>query len=120
MVRILGRLNVNIGDIVLEKAPKIVKYTSPTIQKEILYIITNRVRRKICEKIENINFCYLVDEGRDESNRENMLIILLILLVVLQNGILSYIMLKAIGIARMVSSDEHDTRKSINRIGNLH
>jgi hypothetical protein len=33
MIRLIGRLNVNIDDVVLGKALKNVKYTSPTIQK---------------------------------------------------------------------------------------
>jgi len=31
MIRLIGRLNVDIDDVALEKAPKNAKYTSPTI-----------------------------------------------------------------------------------------
>ncbi|XP_023740134.1 uncharacterized protein LOC111888236 [Lactuca sativa] len=57
-------------------APKHASYTSPTIQKEILNLISNRVRRMICEEIDGGKFCLLVDEARDESNREQMSIVL--------------------------------------------
>ncbi|XP_047317558.1 zinc finger MYM-type protein 1-like [Impatiens glandulifera] len=46
MIKLMGRLNVNIGDIVLEKAPRNATYTSPTIQKEILHIFANKVKKK--------------------------------------------------------------------------
>ncbi|KAL7596374.1 hypothetical protein Lser_V15G28024 [Lactuca serriola] len=57
-------------------APKHASYTSPTIQKEILNLISNRVRRMICEEIDGGKFCLLLDEARDESNREQMSIVL--------------------------------------------
>ncbi|XP_023748808.2 uncharacterized protein LOC111897038 [Lactuca sativa] len=57
-------------------APKHVSYTSPTIQKEILNLISNRVRRMICEEIDGGKFCLLVHEARDDSNREKMSIVL--------------------------------------------
>ncbi|XP_047309641.1 uncharacterized protein LOC124913063 [Impatiens glandulifera] len=63
MIKLMGRLNVNIGDIVLEKAPRNATYTSPTIQKEILHIFANKVRKKIREEIGDAKFCILVDEG---------------------------------------------------------
>ncbi|XP_034920185.2 uncharacterized protein [Populus alba] len=72
----MGRLNVDIDDVVLEKAPKNAKYTSPTIQKEILHILANKVRKKICEEVRDAKFCILVDEAKDASNKEQMAIVL--------------------------------------------
>ncbi|XP_023742589.1 uncharacterized protein LOC111890735 [Lactuca sativa] len=57
-------------------APKHASYTSRTIQKEILNLIANRVRRMICDEIDGGKFCLLVDEARDKSNREQMSIVL--------------------------------------------
>ncbi|XP_034897677.1 uncharacterized protein [Populus alba] len=76
MIRLMGRLNVDIDDVVLEKAPKNAKYTSPTIQKEILHILANKVRKKICEEVRDAKFCILVDEAKDASNKEQMAIVL--------------------------------------------
>ncbi|XP_061968323.1 uncharacterized protein LOC133691734 [Populus nigra] len=76
MIRLMGRLNVDIEDVVLEKAPKNAKYTSPTIQKEILYILAKKVRKKICEEVRDAKFCILVDEAKDASNKEQMAIVL--------------------------------------------
>ena len=76
MIRLIGRLNVDIDDVVLEKALKNAKYTSPTIQKEILHILTNKVRKKICEEVRDAKFCILVDEAKDASNKEQMAIVL--------------------------------------------
>ncbi|XP_042437253.1 uncharacterized protein LOC122023248 [Zingiber officinale] len=69
-------MNENIGDIVLEKAPKNAKYTSPDIQKDILNIFANQVRTKIRKEIGDAKFCILVDEARDTSNKEQMSIVL--------------------------------------------
>ncbi|XP_075661621.1 uncharacterized protein LOC142631367 [Castanea sativa] len=52
------------------------KYTSPTIQKEILHILANKVQNAIREEIGDAKFCILVDEARDESERGQMAIIL--------------------------------------------
>ncbi|XP_073133300.1 uncharacterized protein [Henckelia pumila] len=69
-------MNEIIGEIVLEKAPKNAKYTSPDIQKDILNIISNQVRTKIRKEIGDAKFCILVDEARDASNKEQMAIVL--------------------------------------------
>nr|XP_023884511.1 zinc finger MYM-type protein 1-like [Quercus suber] len=62
--------------VVLENAPWNAKYTSPTIQKEILHILASKVRNAIREEIRDAKFCILVDEARDESKIEQMAIIL--------------------------------------------
>jgi DNA-directed RNA polymerase subunit E'/Rpb7 len=76
MIRLIGRLNVDIDDVVLEKASKNTKYTSPIIQKEILHILANKVRKKICEEVRDAKFCILVDESKDASNKEQIAIVL--------------------------------------------
>ena len=76
MISLMAKLNVEINDIVLEKAPGNAKYTSPMIQKDILHILATKVREKICEEVGNAKFCILVDEAKDESNKEQMAIVL--------------------------------------------
>ncbi|XP_057461087.1 uncharacterized protein LOC130751498 [Actinidia eriantha] len=76
MIKLMGKLNVEINDVVLEKAPKNAKYTSPTIQKEILHILANKMITKIREEIGDAKFYILVDEAKDASNREQMAIVL--------------------------------------------
>ena len=56
MIRLMGRLNVDIDDVVLEKALKNTKYTSPTIQKEILHIFTNKIKKRFVKKLEMQSF----------------------------------------------------------------
>ena len=70
----MGRLNVEIDDVVLQKAMKNTKYTSPTIQKKILHILANKVRKKICEEVRDEKFVFLVDKAKDASNKEQMAI----------------------------------------------
>ncbi|XP_073119671.1 uncharacterized protein [Henckelia pumila] len=56
MIKFMEKMNESIGDIVLEKAPKNAKYTSPDIQKDILNIISNQVRTKIRKEIGDAKF----------------------------------------------------------------
>ncbi|XP_024200645.1 zinc finger MYM-type protein 1-like [Rosa chinensis] len=70
------RMNEEVAKITLENAPRNATYTSPRIQKEILSILVNRVRRKISEEVGEAKFCLLVDEALDESRKEQMAIIL--------------------------------------------
>ncbi|XP_074265702.1 uncharacterized protein LOC141588147 [Silene latifolia] len=52
------------------------QYIASSIQKEILHIISNKVRNYIREEIGESKFCIMVDEARDESKREQMAIVL--------------------------------------------
>lgn len=76
MVKLIARLNVDVANVIMEKAPKNAIYTSPTIQKEVLHILANKVRKKIREKIGEAKFCILIDEARDVSHKEQMAIVL--------------------------------------------
>ena len=76
MIKFTSTFNNKVASVVLENAPRNAKYTSPTIQKEILHILTSNVRNAICEEIGDAKFCILVDEAQDESKREQMAIIL--------------------------------------------
>ncbi|GMY39380.1 TTF-type domain-containing protein [Fagus crenata] len=76
MLKYTASINENIAEVILENAPGNAKYTSPDIQKEILNILATRVRNKIREEIGDAKFCILVDEALDESNKEQMAIVL--------------------------------------------
>ena len=76
LIKFTSTFNDKVASVVLENAPRNAKYTSPTIQKKILHILTYSVRNAIHEKIGNAKFCILVDEARDESKREQIAIIL--------------------------------------------
>ncbi|XP_050248602.1 uncharacterized protein LOC126695841 [Quercus robur] len=76
LIKLTSTFNDKVASVVLENAPGNAKYTSPTIQKEILHILANNVRNAIREEIGDAKFCILVDEARDESKREQMAIIL--------------------------------------------
>ncbi|KAL4610519.1 hypothetical protein ACB092_08G056000 [Castanea dentata] len=67
--------NNNVVEI-MAKAPKNAIYTSPQIQKEILHVISTRVKKAIREEIGDAKFCILVDEARDESMKEQMVVVL--------------------------------------------
>ena len=72
MIRILASYYDKVEQVVLENAPKFAKYTSPTIQKEILHVIASKVWSKIREDIGDSKFCIIVDE----SKREQMALVL--------------------------------------------
>ncbi|XP_022895247.1 zinc finger MYM-type protein 1-like [Olea europaea var. sylvestris] len=86
LVDAFGKMNVEVGKVVLGNAPKNATYTSPDIQKEILNIMANKVRQRIRGEIGNAIFSILVDEARDEFSQEQMAIILRF---VRSNGILT-------------------------------
>ena len=69
-------MNVDISNVVLEKAPKNAMYTSPKVQKDILHILASKIRKKIREEIGDSKFCILVDEAIDASHKEQMAIVL--------------------------------------------
>ncbi|XP_075473351.1 uncharacterized protein LOC142504358 [Primulina tabacum] len=76
LVKFQGELCKEIGDIILDKASKNAKYTSPSIQQEILKIIVDLVQSKIRDEVGDAKFCILVDEAIDESRRSQMAIVL--------------------------------------------
>ncbi|XP_071923119.1 uncharacterized protein [Coffea arabica] len=76
LIKLLASYNDKVANVVQENAPSNASYTSPEIQKEILYIFSSKVRKEICQEIGNSKFCIVVDEARDESKREQMALVL--------------------------------------------
>ncbi|KAI9177331.1 hypothetical protein LWI28_013753 [Acer negundo] len=76
MIKLQAKVNPEIAGIVLKNSPQNAKYSSPIIQKELLNILADKVRAKIHEEVKDAEFCILVDESVDESNKEQMTIIL--------------------------------------------
>ena len=66
--------NEKVADII-EKAPKNAIYTSPKIQKEILHVYLDKVKKAILEEIGDAKFCIIVDEARDKSMKEQMVVV---------------------------------------------
>ena len=67
--------NEKVAELVV-KAPKNALYMSPKIQKDILHVFSNKVKKEICEEIGDSKFCIIVDEACDESTKEQMDIVL--------------------------------------------
>ena len=63
MISLLASYNDKVANVVLENAPVVAKYTSHEIQKEILYVLANKVCNKIHEDIGDSKFCTIVDEA---------------------------------------------------------
>nr|KAJ0222856.1 hypothetical protein LSAT_V11C200088500 [Lactuca sativa] len=75
ILKALGDFNTGLEEL-FRTAPKHALYTSPSIQKEIQNLISTKVRRMIYEEINGGKFCLLVDEARNQSNKEKMSIVL--------------------------------------------
>ena len=65
-----------IGAITLENAPRNLKLSSPTIQKEIVQACARETLKAIIEDIGDEYFAILVDESRDVSHKEQMALVL--------------------------------------------
>ncbi|XP_022853462.1 zinc finger MYM-type protein 1-like [Olea europaea var. sylvestris] len=63
MIKILAETNTEIDKVVMKNAPKNAQDIASSIQKEILHIMANRVRRMIHAEIGDGYFCILVDEA---------------------------------------------------------
>ncbi|XP_074304397.1 uncharacterized protein LOC141639107 [Silene latifolia] len=64
-----GRYNDDVSK-AIEHPSYNAKYIAPSIQKQILDIISSKVRNYIREEIGESKFCIIVDEARDEAKRE--------------------------------------------------
>ena len=60
LIKFTSTVYDKVASVVLENAPRNAKYTSPTIQKEILHILASNVRNAIREEIVDAKFCILV------------------------------------------------------------
>ncbi|KAL5861691.1 hypothetical protein ACOSQ4_002987 [Xanthoceras sorbifolium] len=76
LIKLQAKVNNEIAGVLLDIATQNTKYTSPMIQQELLKILSDCVRDKIIEKIGDVKFCILINESVDESNKEQMAIIL--------------------------------------------
>jgi hypothetical protein len=70
LIKVVSYFNEDIVKVVLKNAPQNAKYTSHHVQKDILHVLTKRVRDVIREEISDSKFCIIVDEAQDESMRE--------------------------------------------------
>ncbi|XP_059654658.1 uncharacterized protein LOC132301427 [Cornus florida] len=68
--------NDELSSVILDNAPQNAQYIAPSIQKEILHILANRVRKMIYDEIAGGKYCILVDEAQDESKTEQMDLVL--------------------------------------------
>ena len=76
LLKLLASYNDEVAQVVLNNAPKNGKYTCHQVQKEILAILSSRVKKHIREEIGDSKFCIIVDEARDESQKEKMALVL--------------------------------------------
>ena len=76
LIEFLASCSPNISNVVLQNAPGNAQYISSRIQKEILYIFARKVCDTISEEIGESKFCLIIDEAKDESKREQMVMAL--------------------------------------------
>jgi len=75
MIKLLASYNDEVAKVVLENASYNSKYTSHKIQKELLNILSSKVKNHICEEIRHSKFCTVVDEARDKSKKEQLALV---------------------------------------------
>ncbi|XP_027941243.1 zinc finger MYM-type protein 1-like [Vigna unguiculata] len=63
MIKLIASYNDEVAKVVLENASFNSKYTSPKIQKELLNILSSKVKNHIREEIGDSKFCIVVDEA---------------------------------------------------------
>jgi hypothetical protein len=76
LIKLIVEFNPEIASVVLDNAPQCAKYTSPDIQKEILSILTLKVKKHIREEIGDAKFYIIEDETCDVLKREQMPIVI--------------------------------------------
>ncbi|GAV80113.1 DUF4371 domain-containing protein, partial [Cephalotus follicularis] len=84
LIKLLASYDKNVDEVVLKNAPSGMgrftppnaSYISSTIQKEILYTFANKIQGEIRKEICDKKFCIIVDEAKDDSQREQMAIVL--------------------------------------------
>lgn len=76
LIKHTAKFSPEVAKVVLENAPKNATYISPRIQKQILNILANKVRKHIRDEVGDSSFCILVDEAQDSPHKEKMAIIL--------------------------------------------
>jgi hypothetical protein len=76
LLKLLASYNDEVAQVVLNNARKNGKYTCHQVQKELLEILYSRVKKHIREEIGDSNFCIIVDDARDESQKEQMALVL--------------------------------------------
>ncbi|GAV83540.1 DUF4371 domain-containing protein, partial [Cephalotus follicularis] len=76
LIKLLASYDKNVDEVVLKNAPQNASYISSTIQKEILYIFANKIQGEIRKEIGDKKICIIVDETKDDSQREQMAFVL--------------------------------------------
>ena len=61
MLKLISSYNDHVQKLILENAPKVAKYISRNIQKDILQILANKVRNAIRDQIRDAKFGILID-----------------------------------------------------------
>jgi hypothetical protein len=75
-MELLASYNEQVGALVLGNTQQNAKYTSHQIQKEILHVFVINVQSSIRHEIGDARFYLIVDEARDESRREQMVLVI--------------------------------------------
>ncbi|KAJ4787970.1 General transcription factor 2-related zinc finger protein [Rhynchospora pubera] len=76
LLRFLADHNVLIDNVVLQNAPGNCKLVAPPIQKEIIHAAAVETTNKIMEELGDELFSVLVDESRDISCKQQMVVLL--------------------------------------------
>jgi hypothetical protein len=76
IMELLTSYNEQVGALVLGNTQQNAKYTSHQIQKEILHVFVINVQSSIRHEIGDARFYLIVDEARDKSKKEQMVLVI--------------------------------------------
>ena len=76
LLQFASSLNDDIRDVTLNNAPENMKLTSPNIQKDIVNAVAVETVNIIIQDIRDSLFSILVDESRDISTKEQIVVVL--------------------------------------------
>ncbi|KAF2308040.1 hypothetical protein GH714_034673 [Hevea brasiliensis] len=106
LIKLLSSYNDKVESVVLENAPQNASYISPKVQKEILHVISNKVRDAVRDEIGDGKFCIIVDKASDESRKE-----LQLALVAASREIIE--------VEKLIANHELETGKGLNQVGTI-
>ncbi|CAI0548692.1 unnamed protein product [Linum tenue] len=113
-LEVIANENKEVRSVVLENAPKNLQLTSPKIQKDIVRAIASLISQEIIKDLGDSFFCILVDESRDVSIKEQMV---LVIRYVDKNGC---VIERFLGIAHVADTRAATLKKEIESILGLH
>ncbi|XP_027166505.1 uncharacterized protein LOC113766520 [Coffea eugenioides] len=117
LIKLLASYNDKVANVVQENAPSNASYTSPEIQKEILYIFSNKEAIFSTLSQHNLAIHNIRGQGYDGASNMRVFIINIVTASSKRNDELKEA--QAIEVATKIANGELETGRGLNQIGTL-